>query len=203
MRSLAARGYLETGMQDIAKLANVTLARVYHHFPTRDLLVETVIDRCVDVVAENYREENAAVAPSPQEQVRTALESMWRIARWQSTELRVLMDLATQVPRNESLRAAVVRAFDTLADEVVLQIGPTDPADAGRALSHVLVSTLHGLVILDGYIGSRSGGAGESRILAQECVARSLFGSCERLRAEVVEDEDVNTCRARSELPRI
>lgn len=150
IRSLAARGYLETGMQDVAKLANVTLERVYHHFPTRDLLVESVVEHCVDVVSENLHEENAAPGPSSQELVRSALESIWRIAKWPSAELRVLMDLATQVPHNESLRAAVVRAFDTLADELARQIDPTDPAAAGQALSHVLVSTLHGLVILNG-----------------------------------------------------
>jgi AcrR family transcriptional regulator len=173
MRSFGARGYAGTSMRDIAAEAGQNVASLYYYFPSKSVLVASLVEHCAQTTVRDLRGATSVLAIDGKERARPVLASLLALARRPSLETRVLTDLAAQVSHDAALRDAVRQAFDEIGQEIARRLGTPngDPAVA------VLVRIVLGLVVLDGVSELPGHGTDESGARVLEAMTRSLLGA--------------------------
>ncbi len=116
-RLFAERGVRGTSLQQIADAAGVTKAAVYHHFRTKDEVVEAVLEPALNAIASIVR--NSSTYSDPQVRVETAI-----------------VGLADQAVQHRHLWAIVL--LDTAVEQLLHGGGPHISA------FHQLRALLHG-----------------------------------------------------------
>jgi AcrR family transcriptional regulator len=173
MRCFGARGYAGTSMRDIAAEAGQNVASLYYYFPSKGVLVASLVEHCARATVRDLRGAASVAVIDRVARARSVLASLLALARRPSVETRVLTDLAAQVSHDAALRGAVVQAFDEIGQEIARRLGTAngDPAVA------VLVSIVLGLVVLDGVFELSWHGTDESQARVLEAMTRSLLGA--------------------------
>ncbi|WP_273734013.1 TetR/AcrR family transcriptional regulator [Mycolicibacterium septicum] len=168
------KGLAGASVKAIAQRAGVTWGVVQYHFGDRDALLAAVVDKSFDELFEAL-----ATAPiqhdsgaSLAERVQLIIDTAWSVMSSPTCRAATEILIATRPARGSAARKQLSRlaaAFDVLA----LAIADDLDADTGKAVSHLLLANLRGLIttqlIMPGTVDT-----GPDRRLLAEVIARYI-----------------------------
>ncbi|WP_353944788.1 TetR/AcrR family transcriptional regulator [Streptomyces sp. HUAS MG91] len=133
----------DASMDQIARAAGVVRRTVYGHFPSRDALIEALVDDAAQAVAEAHRAGREGVA-DPAEAVARSILAIWPIA----DRYRLLVHLAQRSVTMEGIRARLTPVREACAEllQQALENGEFDSPLPAEALAHVHEQVLFGLM---------------------------------------------------------
>jgi AcrR family transcriptional regulator len=134
----ASRGFDATSIRDIAAEAHVQPASVYYHYPSKEALLEAIVDRAAAQVAEQIKA--AAQSPDPWQRLEQACVAHLTALLQGEGALRVL---ATEIPSRRTcpVHHALVRtrnAYEDMFRELVAAL----PVRAGVDRSYLRLTLL-------------------------------------------------------------
>ncbi len=149
---LARQGYARTSLMDIAKEAGMSKGAVHYHFPTKEALIQVVLETACDAVASRtlsaWGRGDSAVTS-----IRSSLEELWRVRAERTPEALVIADLLAQSQYDDSLRPKLAAYYRYAACQVQEQVVPTlramglTPKVPEQVLPRILLGLLDGLVL--------------------------------------------------------
>ena len=183
-RVLAQKGYARTSLLDIAREAGMSKGALHYHFPTKESLVEKVLETALQTVAERTLSawEQAATDPGRVDlfqAVRTAIRELWEVRRTRTDEVAVIADLLAQALYDPALRPRLADYYRTAAEQVNQRLLPIlamlglRPRVAPELLPRILVGLLDGLV-MQHFVDEGAIDTGEL-VKAVEAMAGALF----------------------------
>ena len=92
---LQTQGYTGFSYQDLSRRLGIAKPSIHHHFPTKEALMEVVLKRACDRVAERTRDA-WTTGENPQEALRSSLRELWRSRAEVSDDVSVVWDLLAQ-----------------------------------------------------------------------------------------------------------
>ena len=121
IRVLARQGYARTSLLDIAKEAGMSKGALHYHYPTKEALIHTVLERACNVVQTRT---NQAWSPSdnPFEALRKSLEALWAARAERSDEALVVADLLALSLYDETLRPKLAEFYQLGAEQIRLYL---------------------------------------------------------------------------------
>ena len=179
IRVLARQGYARTSLMDIAREAGMSKGAVHYHFPTKDALIQVVLETACDAVAKRTLDAWDASAPNPLVALRHALDELWRVRAEKTDEALVVADLLAQSQYDEALQPKLAAYYRYAAAQVhehlmqhLVQIG-LQPKVPPEILPRIFIGLLDGLV-MQAFVDA---GAlkHEDVVQAIETIAASLF----------------------------
>ncbi len=150
VKTLAAKGFAQTSVSDIAATAGMSKGVVHYHFASKDDLIARVLTQCCDALGERVRVAWSA-AGTPTDKVRRSLRAMWATRTDGSPEMSVLADLMALGVHDPKIKKPLAlrlrQAREELAQELVasfdeLGLRPKLPA---RTIPRLVMATLDGL----------------------------------------------------------
>ena len=138
---MAEHGYHGTSVRDIAVRAGVSPAALYHHFPSKQQVLVTIMERGVEALLERTRAAVDAAGPHPADRLRALVETqvLFHLEDQRGTllgtsELRALEEPVRGPHRAK--RQEQQRMFDgVVADGVAAGVfGTPLPEEAARAI---------------------------------------------------------------------
>jgi AcrR family transcriptional regulator len=178
IRVLARQGYARTSLMDIAKEAGMSKGAVHYHYPTKESLIQAVLEAATDTVAQRTLEawgrgDNAVTS------IRSAIQELWRIRAERTEEALVIGDLLAQSQYDEGLRPKLAAYYRYAASQVETHLLPSltamglRPKIPPELLPRVLMGLLDGLV-MQHFVDP--GALDEAKLVsALESIAGSLF----------------------------
>jgi AcrR family transcriptional regulator len=152
IRVLARQGYARTSLMDIAKEAGMSKGAVHYHFPTKEALIQAVLEAACDTVAQRtmdaWSKGDSAVTS-----IRSSIVELWRVRAERTDETLVIADLLAQSQYDDKLRPKLAAYYDYAAAQtsknllpslLALGLKPKVPADV---LPRILLGLLDGLVM--------------------------------------------------------
>ncbi|MCZ7665246.1 MAG: TetR/AcrR family transcriptional regulator [Thermoleophilia bacterium] len=117
LEAFHVKGYGQTSVRDLGQAVGMSVAGMYHYFPTKEDILFAIIDNSVDRLVLGLEGARAS-ADSPEDRLRAMLAETVRIVIEHRAEIRILIDNADKLPteRQEQIRrkraesAAMVRA---------------------------------------------------------------------------------------------
>lgn len=117
LEAFHVKGYGQTSMRDLGTAVGMSVAGMYHHFPTKEDILFAIIDNSVDRLLVSLEGARLS-AESPEARLRAMLAETVRIVIEHRAEIRILIDNADKLPpeRQEQIRdkrsksALIVRA---------------------------------------------------------------------------------------------
>lgn len=130
MAEFGTRGYEATSLDDLARVLGIRKQTILYWFPSKDVLLEAVVDRCADEVTRRL-ERGLAQAGEGFARVEAIVRVMFRLAARHPTMLGFLREVTRLGPPASArlltrLQPLVDRAAGYLEDEM----------DAGRMQRH-------------------------------------------------------------------
>ena len=183
-RVLAQKGYARTSLLDIAREAGMSKGALHYHFPTKESLVEKVLENALETVAHRTLSawEQAASDPGQVDlfqAMRTAIGELWEVRRIRTDEVAVIADLLAQALYDPALRPRLAEYYRTAAEQVnqrllpILAMVGLRPRVAPELLPRILVGLLDGLV-MQHFVDPDAIDSGEL-VKAVEAMAGALF----------------------------
>lgn len=138
---MAEHGYHGTSVREIAVRAGVSPAALYHHFPSKQQVLVTIMERGIEALLDRTRTALAAAGPDPVDRLRALVEVqvLFHLEDQRGTllgtsELRALEEPVRGPHRAK--RAEQQRMFDgVIADGVAAGVfGTPLPEEAARAI---------------------------------------------------------------------
>ncbi|WP_405715211.1 TetR family transcriptional regulator [Streptomyces xanthophaeus] len=172
-RTLVGGGHGALSLRAVAEAAGVRLGHLQYYFPTRDTLLEAVLDRLLRRSLDRLTEVAPGLAPDSTEAV--ALDRLIELllAEQNDPELvRVFVELWALAARDEAVAAAVRTFYGHYADLVTGQIRlhlPHLSAGEHRSRAEVFIALLEGSALM------RSGIAGTPSAATDVLVARTAL----------------------------
>lgn len=178
IRVLARQGYARTSLMDIAKEAGMSKGAVHYHFPTKDALIQVVLETACDAVAS--RTIHAwGTGDNPLAALRSSLDELWRVRAEKTDEALVVADLLAQSQYDEALQPKLAAYYRYAAAQVhehlmqhLVSIG-LKPKVPPEVLPRILLGLLDGLV-MQAFVDPDALKA-EDVVFAIETIAASLF----------------------------
>jgi len=152
IRVLARQGYARTSLMDIAREAGMSKGAVHYHFPTKDALIQEVLEKACDVVAQRTMAAWQA-GDNPFDSIRSSLLELWRVRAERTDEALVIADLLAQSQYDDVLRPKLAAYYRYAASQVHEAITPTllaaglSPKVPPEVLPRILLGLLDGLVM--------------------------------------------------------
>ncbi len=178
IRVLARQGYARTSLMDIAREAGMSKGAVHYHFPTKDALIQVVLETACDAVA---RRTLVAweTGGNPLAALRSSLEELWRVRAEKTDEALVVADLLAQSQYDEALQPKLAAYYRYAAAQVhehlmqhLVSIG-LQPKVPPEVLPRIMLGLLDGLV-MQAFVDPDALRA-EDVVHAIETIAASLF----------------------------
>ena len=138
---MAEHGYHGTSVRDIAVRAGVSPAALYHHFPSKQQVLVTIMERGIEALLERTRAAVDAAGPHPADRLRALVETqvLFHLEDQRGTllgtsELRALEEPVRGAHRAK--RAEQQRMFDGVVTDGVTRgvFGTPLPDEAARAI---------------------------------------------------------------------
>jgi AcrR family transcriptional regulator len=178
IRVLARQGYARTSLMDIAKEAGMSKGAVHYHYPTKESLIQAVLEAATDTVAQRTLEawgrgDNAVTS------IRSAIKELWRIRAERTEEALVIGDLLAQSQYDEGLRPKLAAYYRYAAAQVETHLLPSlaalgvKPKLPPEVLPRIVLGLLDGLVMQ--HFVDPSALDEERVVSALETLAASLF----------------------------
>ena len=152
IRVLARQGYARTSLMDIAKEANMSKGAVHYHFPTKEALIQVVLENACDTVARRtldaWQRGDSAVTS-----IRSSLDELWRVRAERTDEALVIADLLAQSQYDETMRPKLAAYYRYAAAQVEQHLVPSlkalglRPKVPESLLPRILLGLLDGLVL--------------------------------------------------------
>jgi AcrR family transcriptional regulator len=139
-------GYYNTSMQDLAAATGLQKAGLYHHYPTKQVLMERVMEFALD----EFRSYVLSVADDETLPVEQRLEKLLRRHKKLATLHRrgcFFANTALETGREELFNNVLMTAMNEWADTVGRLLAHYLPADEARALAERLVMEYEGAVL--------------------------------------------------------
>lgn len=152
IRVLARQGYASTSLLDIAKEAGMSKGALHYHYPTKEALIHTVLERACNVVQARTTE---AWSPSdnPFEALRKSLQALWAARAERTDEALVVADLLALSLYDESLRPRLAEFYELGAQQIrayleqnLMSLG-LEPRISMDMLPRIVMGLLDGLVM--------------------------------------------------------
>jgi AcrR family transcriptional regulator len=152
IRVLARQGYARTSLMDIAKEAGMSKGAVHYHFPTKEALIQVVLETATDAVAKRTLDA-WGTGGNPFESLRSSLAELWAVRAERTDEALVVADLLAQSQYDEALRPKLAAYYRYAASQVhqhlmssLVEVGLT-PKVPAEVLPRILLGLLDGLVM--------------------------------------------------------
>ena len=152
IRVLSRSGYARTSLMDIAREAGMSKGAVHYHFPTKEALIQVVLETACDAVASSTLDAWER-GDDPLTSLRSSIEELWRVRSQGTDEARVVADLLAQSQYDEVLRPKLAAYYRYAAAQVhehliknVIPMGLT-PKVPPEVLPRILIGLLDGLVM--------------------------------------------------------
>lgn len=138
---MSKHGYHGTTVRDIAEEAGVSAAALYHHFPSKQAVLATIMERGIKVLLQRSHTALAEAGEDPADQLRALVEVQvlfhlrdQRSTLLGTTELRALEE--PTLSRQRAKRTQQQRLFDRVVTEGAEQGAFTTPLpqEASRAI---------------------------------------------------------------------
>ena len=178
IRVLARQGYARTSLMDIAKEANMSKGAVHYHFPTKEALIQVVLENACDTVARRtldaWKRGDSALTS-----IRSSLDELWRVRAERTDEALVIADLLAQSQYDEALRPKLAAYYNYAAAQVQEHLVPSlkalglRPKVPDALLPRILLGLLDGLVLQ--VFVDPTAVDGDEVVSAIELIAGSLF----------------------------
>ncbi|MAQ17316.1 MAG: hypothetical protein CMN30_21290 [Sandaracinus sp.] len=152
IRVLARQGYARTSLLDIAREAGMSKGAVHYHYPTKEALLQVVLQSATDKVQEQTIAAWQTEA-TPFGSLRKSLETLWQVRAARTPEALVVADLLALSLTDESLRPQLAEFYEVAAAQireylesnlVALGLRPKIPMDV---LPRLVIGLLDGLVM--------------------------------------------------------
>jgi AcrR family transcriptional regulator len=178
-RVLATKGYARTSLLDIAREAGMSKGALHYHFPTKESLVEKVLENALEAVAQRTLSAWEQAAGDPFEALRSAIRELWEVRRTRTDEVAVIADLLAQALYDVQLRPRLADYYRTAAEQVNQRLLPhlervgLRPKVAPELLPRILVGLLDGLVMQ--HFVDETAIDSDQLVLAVQAMAGALF----------------------------
>lgn len=179
IRVLARQGYARTSLMDIAKEAGMSKGAVHYHFPTKDTLIQVVLETACDAVAQRTLDAWAGGGDDPLAALRSSLDELWRVRAEKTDEALVVADLLAQSQYDEVLQPKLAAYYRYAAAQVhehlmqhLVAVG-MKPRVPPEVLPRILLGLLDGLVMQ--VFVDADALAAEDVVQAIETIAASMF----------------------------
>jgi AcrR family transcriptional regulator len=152
IRVLARQGYARTSLMDIAREAGMSKGAVHYHFPTKESLIQVVLETACDAVAKRTLDAWKS-GGNPFEAIHSSLLELWRVRTEKNDEASVIADLLAQSQYDDVLRPKLAAYYRYAAAQVEEAIMPTltevglRPKVPAAVLPRILLGLLDGLVM--------------------------------------------------------
>ena len=121
IRVLARQGYARTSLLDIAKEAGMSKGALHYHYPTKEALIHTVLERACNVV-QTRTNQSWSPSDNPFEALRKSLEALWAARAERSDEALVVADLLALSLYDETLRPKLAEFYQLGAEQIRLYL---------------------------------------------------------------------------------
>lgn len=179
IRVLARQGYARTSLMDIAKEAGMSKGAVHYHFPTKDALIQVVLETACDTVARRTLDAWETGGGNALAALRSSIEELWRVRAEKTDETLVVADLLAQSQYDEALRPKLAAYYRYAAAQVhehlmqhIVAIG-LRPKVPPEVLPRILLGLLDGLV-MQAFVDGEALKA-DDVVHSIETIAASLF----------------------------
>jgi AcrR family transcriptional regulator len=151
MELFAERGYEGASMNEIARVAGITPAVIYDHFPSKSALQVELLERQSEELFAFIGESLIAAAPGPEARLRAGVDAFFRFVEEHPYAWRMMF---RDPPSDPGVAAAYRRlsgvATETIAsfiktEAVVPLLQETDPGQAAEVFAQLLRSAQVGL----------------------------------------------------------
>lgn len=122
IRVIARQGYANTSLMDIAKEAGMSKGAVHYHYPSKEALIEVVLEAACDAVQERTIVAWSA-GDNPFESLHASLEELWRARVNRTDEMLVVADLIAQSLYDDKLRAPLAEFYRLAAQQILDYVG--------------------------------------------------------------------------------
>ncbi len=178
-RVLARQGYARTSLLDIAREAGMSKGALHYHFPSKESLVNKVLESALETIANRTLDAWLASAGDPIDALRSSVKELWFVRRDRTDEVAVVADLMAQALYDESLKPQLAGYFRFAAQQVTQTLVPhlgklgLRLRVPGELVPRILVGLLDGLA-MQHYV--EPGAIDEQGLLiAVEAMAAGLF----------------------------
>ena len=140
------QGYYNTSMQDLAKATGLQKAGLYHHYPTKQALMDAVMEFAL----EEFQHYVLAVADEKELPVEQRLEKLLRRHRRLAILHRqgcFFANIALETGRDEMFNAVLMRAMAIWEDKVAVLLSEIMPADEAQRLAQSMIMEYEGAVL--------------------------------------------------------
>lgn len=152
IRVLAKQGYARTSLMDIAREAGMSKGAVHYHYPTKEALIDQVLERACNAVQDKTLSAWGG-GDNPFASLRSSLAALWEARAERTNEALVVADLLAQSLYDDKLRPRLAEYYRLAADQITehltshffaLGIRPKIPAEL---IPRLVIGLLDGLVM--------------------------------------------------------
>jgi AcrR family transcriptional regulator len=118
IRVLARQGYARSSLMDIAREAGMSKGAVHYHFPTKEALIQVVLETACNAVQTRTLAAWGTGGGDPFTALRSSLEELWRSRAERTNEALVVADLLAQSLYDEALRPRLADFYRLAADQI-------------------------------------------------------------------------------------
>jgi AcrR family transcriptional regulator len=150
---LAAQGYANTSIKDIAREAGIAQGLVHYYFGSKEELVLAVLRQTCGEMLEETRRSFAQTQGHPLERAWAGLQAAERRAAERPELFRLMLEMVPLSHSNRAVRTQLQELYENLCDEVTEMVDelneliPTPLPIPARDFAGVIVAAIDGLAI--------------------------------------------------------
>lgn len=169
-RVLVEDGYHRFSLRRVAARAGVTVGNLQYHFPTRDALIEAMLDACIGRYLDFFEALRADAGDAPRAQFEALVRGVFRDLGTRQTTLFFpeLWSLANHEPHATELMDAMYARYRAVLEEVIGAMNPMLDGDERRRLALFVSASLEGHTV---FVGHGKPWRGEIDALAELAIA--------------------------------
>lgn len=125
----AAKGFEKASMQDLAQAANMSAGNFYRYFPSKDAIIEALVQRVLSALEARFR--SIMTATDPMAALRETLDG--RMNPNVCEESALWSEIVAAANRRADVGEMILRLEETLTEYLVTVFGRVAGLDAGAA----------------------------------------------------------------------
>lgn len=152
IRVLARQGYARTSLMDIAREAGMSKGAVHYHYPTKEALIEQVLETACNAVQDKTLRAWGG-DDNPFASLRSSLTALWEARAERTDEALVVADLLAQSLYDDKLRPRLAEYYRLAADQITEHLTQhffalgIRPKIAPEIVPRLVIGLLDGLVM--------------------------------------------------------
>ncbi len=154
VRVVARQGYAGTSLLDIAQEAGMSKGAVHYHFPTKEALIERVLEVACETVVqrsvETWQQQGSSAHVDSKQIIRQAMEQLWLTRLGRDEDTMVIADLWAQSQHQPSLQPKLTTYYRQAVSKLLDHLAEAAPAMGLRPKMRLEVITRTILGLLDG-----------------------------------------------------